>query len=60
MEENKLKKWCPYCQCFVEFANMKRWSNDDETISYLCDGCDYEFTELRESNEDRDDYRHSQ
>ena len=38
-------KWCDNCQCFVERADMKRWSADGSVVHFLCDGCDAELDE---------------
>lgn len=42
---SKNAKWCDNCQCWVERANMKRWSPDGTFIHFLCDGCDAEMDE---------------
>ena len=37
--------FCMNCQCWVERADMKRWSPDGSVIHFLCDGCDAELDE---------------
>ena len=36
------KIWCVYCQFHVPVASLKKWQAD-ETIHWLCDGCDDEL-----------------
>lgn len=37
--------WCVLCECWVERADMKRWSPDGSWTHFLCDGCDAELRE---------------
>lgn len=42
---SRTAKFCDNCQCWVEVADMKRWSPDGTFIHFLCDGCDAELLE---------------
>ena len=42
---SKTAEFCMNCQCWVERADMKRWSADGSIMHFLCDGCDADLLE---------------
>lgn len=44
---SKTAKWCMLCECWVEIADMKRWTGDD-SIHHLCPGCDSDLLPTEE------------
>jgi len=35
--------WCRYCSCYIPDNQLKRLMADDDTIRFLCPGCDDEL-----------------